>query len=92
MIFISIYYYKLPSHKKYHWMRLALVLLGAGTIGNLIDRVRLNYVVDFLYFKLIDFPVFNAADICVVVGVTILSIFILVNPEDHKTEGSLQDE
>lgn len=89
MVFITIYYYRLPSEGKYHWMRLSLILLGGGAIGNLIDRVRLGYVVDFLYFKLIDFPVFNFADICVVVGVSILTIFILINPDDPKTEGSL---
>lgn len=92
MIFIAVYYYKLPKEKKYHPMRFALILIGAGAIGNLIDRIRLGYVVDFLYFKLIDFPVFNFADICVVVGVSILSLFILINPDNHKTEGSLQDE
>lgn len=89
MLFVFIYYYKLPRDRKYHWMRLALILLASGAIGNLIDRIKLGYVVDFLYFKLIDFPVFNFADICVVVGVTILSIFILVNPDDNQTKGSL---
>ena len=87
MVFIVIYYYKLPSERKYHWMRLALILVASGAIGNLIDRVRLGYVIDFLYFKLINFPVFNFADICVVVGVGILSIFILINPDDQT--GSL---
>ncbi len=89
MIFIMIYYFRLPSTRKYHWMRLALILLAGGAIGNLIDRIRLGYVVDFLYFKLIDFPVFNFADICVVVGVGVLSLFILINPEEDKIKGSL---
>lgn len=89
MIFIVIYYNKLPSQRKYHWMRFALILLASGAIGNLIDRIRLGYVIDFLYFKLIDFPVFNFADICVVIGVGILSIFILINPDDNQIEGSL---
>lgn len=89
MIFIAIYYRRLPKESKYHWMRLALILLEAGAIGNLMDRVRLNYVVDFLYFKLIDFPVFNFADICVVVGTAIICIFILITPEDTKTKGNM---
>ena len=90
MVFITVYYYKLPKERQYHWMRLGLVLLGSGAIGNLIDRVRLGYVVDFLYFKLIDFPVFNLADICVVVGVTIVSVFILISPDHNKIEGSFK--
>lgn len=87
--FVSIYYFKLPMEKKYHWMRLALILLISGAIGNLIDRVRLNYVIDFLYFKLIDFPVFNVADICVVIGVSILSIFILLTPDEKDIKGKI---
>lgn len=89
IIGVTIYYFKLPQEKKYHWMRLSLVLLVSGAIGNLIDRIRLNYVIDFLYFKLIDFPVFNIADICVVVGVSILSIFVLLVPDEKDIKGSL---
>lgn len=90
IVVISIYYNKLPNQKKYLWMRASLILLIGGAIGNLIDRIRLSYVIDFLYFKLIDFPVFNVADICVVVGVSILSIFILIN--DNQAEEKIQDE
>ena len=39
--------------------------MTAGALGNFIDRVRLDYVVDFIYFSLIDFPIFNVADIYV---------------------------
>lgn len=46
----------------------ALTLVIAGGIGNLIDRVRLGYVVDMLDCAFIDFPVFNVADCCVVIG------------------------
>ena len=50
----------------------------AGAIGNMIDRTLLNYVVDFLYFSLIDFPIFNVADIyltCATIALGILIIF-----------------
>ena len=40
-------------------MHICLVLIAAGAVGNMIDRVSLNYVVDFFYFKLINFPIFN---------------------------------
>ena len=46
-------------------------------IGNFIDRLKLGYVVDFFYFKLIDFPVFNVADIYVTVGTFILAFLLL---------------
>ena len=40
----------------------------AGAIGNFLDRLRLQYVIDFLYFELIDFPVFNVADCYVTIA------------------------
>ena len=60
-------------------------LLLAGAIGNLIDRIFLGYVIDFLYFKLIDFPIFNFADCCVVVGAFLLFPCVMfggINIED----------
>ncbi|MDR7856401.1 signal peptidase II [Tissierella sp.] len=62
------------------FMRIGLGMLLGGAIGNFIDRVRLGYVVDFISFRLFniyDFPVFNIADISVVVGTIIILILIL---------------
>ena len=53
------------------------VLILSGAIGNLIDRIAYGYVIDFLYFRLIDFPIFNFADCCVVVGAGLLFVFLL---------------
>ena len=69
---------KLPKHKKYNLLHSLLVLIASGAIGNMIDRIRLEYVVDFLYFKLINFPIFNVADIyvtCAAVVMILLGIF-----------------
>ena len=52
-------------------------MVMAGGIGNAVDRIRLGYVVDFIYVKLIDFPVFNAADICVTVGMALIALGFL---------------
>lgn len=59
---------KIPEAPKYRFLDIICVMLFAGGIGNLIDRVRLNYVIDFFYFSLIDFPIFNVADIYVTVA------------------------
>lgn len=68
----------LRSPVRRHWMfRLGASMILAGGIGNLIDRIAYGYVVDFLYFKAIDFPVFNFADCCVVVGAIILFTYLL---------------
>lgn len=68
---------KVPMQKKYRPLHILLVLVAAGAIGNMIDRLRLEYVVDFIYFVLINFPIFNVADIYVVVATTILVILFL---------------
>ena len=72
------FYSKVPMEKKYLPLRICAVLIIGGAFGNCIDRIRLNYVVDFLYFKLIDFPIFNVADIYVTVAAFLLIILILV--------------
>ncbi len=50
-------------------------LLVGGGIGNFIDRVTLGYVVDFIEFSFVDFPVFNVADICITIGVVLLLVW-----------------
>ena len=55
----------------------ATVFIIAGAIGNFIDRVSQGFVVDFLYFKLIHFPVFNVADIYVTCSVFVLAFLLL---------------
>ena len=56
----------------------------------MIDRVRLGYVVDFFYFKLIDFPVFNVADIYVVVTIIVLAFLILFYYKEDELEQILK--
>lgn len=69
--------FKMPDQKKYRVLHLLLSLITAGAIGNMIDRIRLNYVVDFIYFVLINFPIFNVADIYVTVSTAVL-VFLLL--------------
>ena len=68
---------KTPDQKKYRILHVLLSLIAAGAIGNMIDRIRLNYVVDFIYFVLINFPIFNMADIYVTVSTAALVILLL---------------
>ena len=63
--------------RKYRLFNITSVLILAGAIGNLIDRIAFGYVIDFLYFRLIDFPIFNFADCCVVIGAFLLFFFVL---------------
>ena len=56
-------------------IRICFAMIVAGAIGNMIDRIANRYVVDFLYFKLINFPVFNVADCYVCIAVFLFAIF-----------------
>lgn len=76
-------------------------LIIAGGIGNLIDRIFHNYVVDFIDFRIIKFAVFNFADICAVVGTVMLMVFYIIddikgrkkdkNNSDKKDEEAASD-
>ncbi len=85
---------------KYRSRRLSLLLifLSAGTLGNLIDRVRLQYVIDFIRFDFgsYTFPIFNVADIYVTISCIVLAIFLIFNekfiPEIPFASGSSEKE
>lgn len=68
---------KVPDQKKYTILHFLFSLIVAGSIGNMIDRVRYDYVVDFIYFVRINFPIFNVADIYVSLSAVILIILLL---------------
>ena len=68
----------MPENKRFLAFDYIIVFTIAGAIGNYIDRIRFNYVVDFIYFVPINFPVFNVADIYVTCSVIILIILIMV--------------
>ena len=77
-VVIVFLYVRLPITKRNVPLRVCMVLILAGAVGNMIDRMRLNYVIDFLYLKLIDFPIFNVADIYVTMatlGIVVLILF-----------------
>lgn len=67
----------IPTYSKYRALRICILLIATGAVGNIIDRVRLNYVIDFLYFSYINFPIFNVADIYVSCGTVLLILLIL---------------
>ena len=86
MIFICYVYFKLPWERRFHPLRAVGILIGAGAVGNMIDRLWLGYVVDFFYFELIDFPIFNVADIYVTVATVVLVYLIMFFYKDDELE------
>lgn len=63
----------------------ALALIIGGGAGNLFDRIFLGYVVDFIDFRIINFPVFNVADICAVTG-AFLFLFAMLREENISSK------
>lgn len=76
-------YLLIPYRLKFKPLSYSLILIMAGAIGNHIDRVQKSYVVDFIYFSLINFPVFNVADIYVTIGVFVAAFLIIFYYKDE---------
>src|SRR5688572_29618398 len=73
---VYVYLKHLPEHDR--WLPIMLGLILGGAIGNVIDRLRFGYVVDFIKTLGGRFPVFNVADSCVVIGVFLLALHMLL--------------
>ena len=86
--------WKMPVTERSMPMAVCLMMVSAGAVGNMIDRIGQGYVVDFLYFKLINFPIFNVADCYVTISafLLILLVFFYYREEEmacfslHKKE------
>lgn len=78
MILLLLYVYgKIPAEKRFFALHGICITLFAGAIGNFIDRILHNYVIDFFYFSLIDFPIFNMADIYVTCSLALFIVLLL---------------
>ncbi len=75
--FIAMYVYSLK--KNYRWLKVSLIFIIGGTMGNFIDRLSINGVIDFIGFTFgeYNFPIFNLADTFLVVGIIMLIIQFL---------------
>lgn len=84
---ICIYVFiKVPADRKYAAFHVALTMVLVGAVGNMIDRCIKQSVTDFIYVSLINFPIFNVADICVVVGVFLLMFLFLFVYKDSDLD------
>ena len=77
LLIIAYVIFRLPDDKKYNYINILLVMIASGAAGNMIDRVKQDYVVDFISFVIINFPVFNVADIYVTVATFVFIILFL---------------
>lgn len=70
------YMYKVRKGFKLEIVSVAMII--AGGVGNLIDRVRMHEVIDYIKFEPINFPIFNFADICIVIGAVLFCLSIVI--------------
>jgi len=73
VIFLALFYRKISGGNML--LKLASALVLAGALGNLIDRLRFGYVIDFVDFRI--WPVFNVADSCITIGTCIFAYILL---------------
>ncbi|MBS4536124.1 signal peptidase II [Clostridium sp. D2Q-14] len=81
LIIIGIVYY-IKKYNNTKIMNYSLLMIIGGAIGNFIDRLRIQYVIDFIdidFWGFYDFPVFNIADSFIVIGTILLVILVLTN-------------
>lgn len=83
---LSYGYVRLPDEKHYRPIQYTLILIASGAIGNFIDRITKHYVVDFFYFELIDFPIFNVADCYVTVSAVLLVLLCIFYYKEEDFE------
>jgi len=86
IITLILVYYFLLKNKKFNWFNIILYsLLIGGILGNLFDRIIYGYVVDYLDFYIFNynFPIFNIADICIVISVILVIIDTLWGDKDE---------
>ncbi len=86
MLFVIFEFIRIPDGKRYVWLRIDFLMIVAGALGNMIDRIRQGYVVDFFYFVPINFPRFNVADIYVTLAMPLLIILLFFVYKDNETE------
>lgn len=77
---------KAPAEKKYLRLNIALTMIAAGAVGNTIDRVMNGKVTDFIYVVLINFPIFNVADIYITLATFWLVIMVLFIYKDEDLD------
>lgn len=84
VLFFLYFFFKVPNTKRMLPIKILTVCVMAGAIGNnLIDRIVYGHVIDFIYFELINFPVFNVADMYITVSVAIFFILSIFYYEEN---------
>ena len=83
-VLLLVVYQRLPQTKRMLPLNIGVLFLAAGALGNRIDRSVYGFVQDFLYFELIDFPIFNIADCYIVCSCIFMGLMIVFYYKDES--------
>lgn len=92
VILVILSYLYIKTEYRTKWLKIGTALIYGGAIGNFIDRIARGFVVDFLDFRIINFPVFNVADIAVCVGAAMLVIHFFISEKRTEQVEKKEDE
>lgn len=85
VVVVAVLLYLLVKNiKSSKWFTVGLSLILAGALGNFIDRLRLGYVVDMFQTEFMNFPIFNVADMALVIGVACVFIYLILDERKEK--------
>ena len=86
VVVIVVVYYLQKYGSQSKLLALSLSFILAGSIGNVIDRLRFGYVVDMIRLEFINFPIFNVADMALSVGVGLMILYVFLDEKSKKNE------
>lgn len=89
-IIISVYLVKISKSISFI-SAVAWGLILGGTVGNVVDRLSLGYVLDFIRIDFVNFPIFNIADLCINAGATLLIIYMFVVSDNKQSTKELSN-
>jgi signal peptidase II len=84
VVVVVVVYYLQKYGSQSSLLSLSLSFVLAGSVGNVLDRIRLGYVVDMIRVEFIDFPIFNVADMSLFIGVALLILYVFLDERNKK--------
>lgn len=84
LLICGLIFYVIKFCKNDKFILVTAMLIIAGGIGNIIDRVRLGYVIDYIEVRFFNFAIFNFADMCVVIGACLFLLYAIINDMKEK--------
>ena len=83
---LGFFFFFFYNHHQNFWYLFGFVCIVSGAVGNMVDRIWLSYVRDFLQFLFVNFPIFNIADVLLTIGMISFAVYIFFHYPDKTKE------